>query len=330
MDPNLNQLLYTHTETEEWHRTHPGELSPRYNRVETTTINGEEVYLFDWKETLDENPVGLIKESRFTDIPPHINRDMELNYVYDGVCTFIVNGRRLLLKKGDVLICNTGVVRSVPYVKGEHDIVISIVFKKEMFDSLFLSQLPGASPLTNLLFDFVSKNREARKYLILPEEYARHARRLIEMLFIEYHFKDAYSNELMRHLAVSLFLVLIRGLYRRSATDNQPIMSDERIVSILNHIERSYGDCTLESIASDTGYSTSYLSSLIKQKTGKTFSQIKLNQQLTEAAYLLNNTERSVQYVARKVGISNMSFFYSKFKEAFGETPGAFRTHRSN
>ena len=46
-------------------------------------------------------------------------------------------------------------------------------------------------------------------------------------------------------------------------------MSDERIVSILNHIERSYGDCTLESIASDTGYSTSYLSSLIKQKTGK-------------------------------------------------------------
>ena len=150
------------------------------------------------------------------------------------------------------------------------------------------------------------------------------------MLFIEYHFKDAYSNELMRHLAVSLFLVLIRGLYRRSATDNQAIMSDERIVSILNHIERSYGDCTLESIASDTGYSTSYLSSLIKQKTGKTFSQIKLNQQLTEAAYLLNNTERSVQYVARKVGISNMSFFYSKFKEAFGETPGAFRTHRSS
>ena len=136
MDSNLKQLLYTHTETEEWHRTHPGELSPRYNRVETTTINGEEVYLFDWKETLDENPVGLIKESRFTDIPPHINRDMELNYVYDGVCTFIVNGRRLLLKKGDVLICNTGVVRSVPYVKGEHDIVISIVFKKEMFDSI--------------------------------------------------------------------------------------------------------------------------------------------------------------------------------------------------
>ena len=136
---------------------------------------------------------------------------------------------------------------------------------------MFLSQLPGASPLTNLLFDFVSKNREARKYLTLPEEYARHARRLIEMLFIEYHFKDAYSNELMRHLAVSLFLVLIRGLYRRSATDNQAIMSDERIVSILNHIERSYGDCTLESIASDTGYSTSYLSSLIKQKPAKRF-----------------------------------------------------------
>lgn len=199
-----------------------------------------------------------------------------------------------------------------------------------MFDSLFLSQLPGASPLTNLLFDFVSKNREARKYLILPEEYARHARRLIEMLFIEYHFKDAYSNELMRHLAVSLFLVLIRGLYRRSATDNQAIMSDERIVSILNHIERSYGDCTLESIASDTGYSTSYLSSLIKQKTGKTFSQIKLNQQLTEAAYLLNNTERSSAVCSPKSRHLQHVILLLKIQRAFGETPGVFRTHRSN
>lgn len=24
MDSNLKQLLYTHTETEEWHRAHPG------------------------------------------------------------------------------------------------------------------------------------------------------------------------------------------------------------------------------------------------------------------------------------------------------------------
>ena len=51
---------------------------------------------------------------------------------------------------------------------------------------------------------------------------------------------------------------------------------------------------------------------------------------LLHFAFNAGDRKSSVQYVARKVGISNMSFFNSKFKEAFGETPGVFRTHRSS
>lgn len=78
---------------------------------------------------------------------------------------------------------------------------------------------------------------------------------------------------------------------------------------MLKHVEQEYKTCTLESAAAIAGYSPAYLSNLIKEKTGRTFSQIKLDQQLSEAAYLLNNTGLSITRVAQKVGISNMSYF---------------------
>lgn len=324
-DHRLKHLLYAHSPSEDWHLERPGQLSPRYRNIPQVEINERQVYLFDWESTLQESPIGLIRETRFTDVPAHINHDMELTFIYDGTCEFVINGRALSLKTGDILICNTGVVRSSPNIKGENDIVISMVFRKEFFDSVFLSRLPGASSLTNLLFDFVSKNRQATRYLVLPEDYARQARGIIELLYVEYHFKDLYSNELMTDLASALFLTIIQGLYRRRESFDQKSTDDDRIVRVLKHVEQEYKTCTLESAAAIAGYSPAYLSNLIKEKTGRTFSQIKLDQQLSEAAYLLNNTGLSITRVAQKVGISNMSYFYAKFKDVFGMTPKAYR-----
>lgn len=321
----LQRLLYARTESEEWHLAHPGEPSPRYTTVPHVTVDGQDCLLFDWKRTLQESAVGMIRESRFTTVPPHINQDMELSYVYDGSCDFVVNGRHLSLRQGDLLICDAGVVRSSPSLKGERDIVISAVFKKDFFDAAFLSRLPGASPLTTLLFDVVSNNRKRDRYLILPEAYMHQAREIIELLFLEYHFQDMYSHELIASLVSCLFLEVIRGLYRRSKDAHKTLLVDERVAFVLNHVERHYKTCTLASVSKLAGYNQNYLGNLIKRKTGKTFSEIKVGQQLSEAAYLLDNTDRSIVSIAKKVGISNMSYFYAKFKSMFGMTPRAYR-----
>lgn len=118
-DHRLKHLLYAHSPSEDWHLEHPGQLSPRYRNIPQVEINERQVYLFDWESTLQESPIGLIRETRFTDVPAHINHDMELTFIYDGTCEFVINGRALSLKTGDILICNTGVVRSSPNIKGK-------------------------------------------------------------------------------------------------------------------------------------------------------------------------------------------------------------------
>lgn len=329
-EAKLDSFLRQTTDSETWHVQHPGEPSPVYQTTPTVNVEGQEVMLFDWKNTLLERSIALVKETRFTTIPPHVNHDMELSYVYDGTCDFLVNRKRISLSHGDVIIFDTDVIRSSPSYKTANDIVISMVFRKEFFDSMFLSRLPGGGILTNFLFEYISRRRRHDKFLLVPAKYAGNMDDLMRLLCEEYFFPDRYSAHLQASYVTSIMLELIRGLtYRGEASGRVPAPGD-KIVDILDHIERNYKSCTLASTATKYGYSTNYLGNLLKNKTGRTFSQIKASQQMSEAAYLLLNTSLTIGETAEKVGICNMSYFYRQFRNYFKMGPKEYqRTTRT-
>lgn len=100
MNPTeLELFLYRHTESESWHLQHPGQLSHLYDKMKQEEFRGEVGYCFDFVNTLKKDMIGMIKETRFTVIPKHHHVDMELNYIYSGSCTFVINGREITLKK---------------------------------------------------------------------------------------------------------------------------------------------------------------------------------------------------------------------------------------
>lgn len=321
----LRHFLYDHTASEEWHLAHPGEPSPRFERTRRVTIGDANVMLFDWEETLQEGTVGLIKETRFTTVPPHVNRDMELSLVYDGSCDFVVADRHITLTKGDVIIFDTDVVRSSPTYKDEHDIVISMVFRREFFDSVFLSQLPGSGLLTELVFENLSRRRRRERALVIPAEYAGRAKPLLEFIAEECIFSEMYSNELTRSYVQALFIELVRGLYLQDQQREVRRIGNGRLQEVMQRLEANYKDCTLASLAREFGYNPNYLGNLLRQASGRTFSELKLSQQLSEARFLLANTDRSVTSIAEKVGITNMTYFYRKFRKLYRMSPKEHR-----
>lgn len=85
MNPSeLELFLYRHTESENWHLRHPGQLSRLYDKLKQEKFRGEMGYCFDFVNTLKKDMIGMIKETRFTVIPKHHHVDMELNYIYSG------------------------------------------------------------------------------------------------------------------------------------------------------------------------------------------------------------------------------------------------------
>src|SRR5699024_5503368 len=98
----LDDFLRELTQSEKWHLANPGKESPFYKKVDKVKVNNSWVYLFDFGIKLKKENITINKDSRFTYIPPHIHTDMEMNYIYSGSCTYIIDGKPVVLKEGDI------------------------------------------------------------------------------------------------------------------------------------------------------------------------------------------------------------------------------------
>ncbi len=75
-------------------------------------------------------------------------------------------------------------------------------------------------------------------------------------------------------------------------------------------------------------YNEEYLNRIVKQTTGKTFSQYRQYVVLQLAKTLLLETDMSVSVIIETLELSNRSFFYRSFQQEFGMTPSEFRRQK--
>ena len=75
----------------------------------------------------------------------------------------------------------------------------------------------------------------------------------------------------------------IESIFTKDSTGNS-------VTEILNYLNRHYQSVTLHEAAKHFGYSTSHLSTLIKESTGRTFLQIIRDIKLDQACRALRET----------------------------------------
>ena len=100
---------------------------------------------------------------------------------------------------------------------------------------------------------------------------------------------------------------------------------EETIVQALRYIEEHYRDGSLTELSQLTHYDFTALSRLIKSKTGKTYTDLIQEKRLSQAAWLLTNTGKRVDEIARLAGYENISYFHRLFSSRFGVSPRQYR-----
>lgn len=322
----LDEFLYHETHSETWHILHPNELSPAYANIPIHTIDNQMVYYFDFKNTLLNEDIALIKETRYTTIPFHFHKDMEMNYVYEGSCQFTINGQNIFLKKGDVCILGSGVIHNAGY-KGANDIVINIVFQRSFFTSQFFSQAPDQSIVMQFLLDSLSLEHQNNKFLIFHTKEREQFHTALQSIICTYFNKGKLYKELLNSYIRIIFLELLNTVHD-SALSNYRHQNKDNIFQILNYIETNCSHCTLTQTADFYGYHPNYLSNFIKKKTGSTFSQLKLHQQLIIARDLILHSTLPIYEIVETTGFSNQTFFFKKFQEQYHNLPSELRRFR--
>ncbi len=99
-----------------------------------------------------------------------------------------------------------------------------------------------------------------------------------------------------------------------------------RLREVFEFIELNYHQpINLKQTAQAVGYSSAYLTDLVRKLTGKTVNDWIILRRLAEARVLLLSTEESVNQIALQVGYQNINHFYCQFRDYHKNTPHAWR-----
>jgi AraC-like DNA-binding protein len=86
---------------------------------------------------------------------------------------------------------------------------------------------------------------------------------------------------------------------------------------------------SLESTAEHCGISSSYASKLIREETGRSFSDCLNKFRLEAALILLGDSSLKVEDIAAKTGFGGAAYFIKRFKTRYGVTPKAWRLQKN-
>ncbi len=99
-----------------------------------------------------------------------------------------------------------------------------------------------------------------------------------------------------------------------------------RLHEVFEFIELNYHQpINLKEVAQAVGYSSAYLTDLVRRLTGKTVNGWIIERRIAQACNLLLETNYSVNQIALEVGYQNINHFYCQFRARHQNTPHAWR-----
>lgn len=318
----LEPFLRKITKSEQYHLDNPDQLSPRYAQIKRIKHGDKEMFEFTFESLLRDENISIMKESRFTEIPLHCHKQIEINYVYSGQLTQCINDQKITLNTGDVCLLDRNTPHSIMKT-GENDIIITIDMRKKYFTDGFLQKLSSQGIISKFLVNAIQDNTEKKQHIIFHTEDDEELRWMFQRMICEYYSEDK-SHEVIDAYMIIILSKLLK-IFKQSHFSDYKEHHSVLILDILQYLETNYMNVTLSDAAETFNFNPTYFGNYIKKYTGKTFKELIIQKKMTMACYYLVNTDMPIYQIVEEVGYENLGFFYKKFKDKYDITPQEYR-----
>ncbi len=264
--------------------------------------------------------ITLRPHTRFIAFPAHSHDYVEMVYMVSGSTVHRINGQRVELKAGELLLLSQTAVQEIDCA-GEGDVAVNFIVLPQFFTMTLSALGEEETPLRRFLVDCLCGDRAAEGFLHFRVAEVRAVQNLVENLILTLLESSSVKRRLAQMTMTTLFLELMNHAEMLHYTEDE----DAIAVQILRYIERKYAHGTLAEAAEELHYDEAWLSRQIKRQTGKTFTALMQEKRLAQAAFLLRSTDRQVGEIALAVGYENTSFFHRLFLSAYGCSPKHYR-----
>lgn len=286
----------------------------------TSTVNESDII----PQTRD---AYVIRHPRYTRPAPHVHNYFELDFVASGECTFVFENEERILKTGELCII-------APHSR--HDLIINddastvfcIMIRKSTFNTTFFS-LMSQKNLLSYFFRTILQGDSHANYLLFYSKDVVWLKYIIRNAMSECHKGDALSNNNCISWIHLFFSHLIRNYSNTIQFYNYQMGTDFSL--ILQYIQHNYRTLTLASLAEFFHYSEAYLSTLIRQNTGCSFTALVKQLRMADAISYLVNTQIKISEIAGYIGYHSADHFSRVFRTTYKLSPQEYRKkHQSS
>jgi len=264
--------------------------------------------------------------TRFIHFPEHRHNYVEMIYMCSGQTHHIINGKKITLSAGNILLLNQDATQEVLPANID-DIAINFIILPEFFDQSL--NMLGAEG--NLIRDFIIGCLKSQgipiSYLVFEVADVLPIQNLTENL-IWTILNNVSNKRLMNQITMGLlFLQLVNNTDKLHVGSNS--YEQELLMNVLEYIEGNYRDGQLQQLAYKLNCDITYLSKTIKKISGSTYMNLLQTKRLKQACFLLSTSSISIIDISLDVGYENFSYFHRLFKKTYNLTPRKYRIQNS-
>lgn len=269
----------------------PAVLSMEIKKAqENQLFDGHNFHVFIYNKT--ESVSGL-----------HEHDYYEFTVVLTGRCYQAINGKKVLLERGDFVFIPLGSYHQSFYEFGAARI-LNVGIRKAFFDRHYLPLLP-AHVVASQAYQI---KREFLYY--------------IESMIASLNFRNGEFNEFLEMVT---FYIINRLRYYRENEVVSPVPSWLKNTVEKMHDKRYFGDRALANMVALSGKSQEYLTRATQRYYGKTPMKIINDIRIDFAKKQLEITNYSITDIAFEAGYSSPSLFIKNFKRLTSFTPKYYR-----
>lgn len=258
--------------------------------------------------------------TRFVHFPKHSHNFIEVIYMCSGTTTHIINGNKLVLKEGELLFLGQNANQEI-LPAGINDIAVNFIVLPECFDVSLVMLKDEETPLRAFIINSLKSNNSNSSYMHFKVADVLPIQNLVENLIWTLIKGTSNKRKINSFTMGLIFLQLMDYTDRLVLYDKE----EQTILKVLKYADENYRDGSLTELASSLHYDFSWLSREIKRKTGKTYTEIVQEKRLSQASFLLTNTDMNISDIANRVGYDNVSYFHRLFKKRFNMSPYKYK-----
>lgn len=314
MDKNLLSSLSVITEEEKRILIDPGNLDlSSYGLGKTNRVDSRK--LLQSGKTIRIRP-----HTRFVHFPEHKHNYIEMVYMCSGQTVHIVDKNTICLKTGELLLLNRNALHEV-HKAGEKDIAVNFIILPEFFDRA--AEMLGKED--NLVVDFLLSclfpKNDSMSYLHFAVSDVLPIQNLLENLI----WTIVKNEPNKRRIQQTTLGLLMLELANHTAHLNVSEKGNGFSAKVLSYIEENYKTASLYELADSMGMNFSAVSKRISRQFNCTFKDLLQAKKITQAEFLLKNTDLPISEIIVSVGYENASYFFRQFKLKKGMSPADYR-----